>query len=303
MDFTAVEYEYTRRMNALINGWDVPSVNLLGAVDDGTGKWARGFWWDSLHPNASGHAELATTFVPSLFDALERGIPRPARPAAAGYARLTGGAALAFAPDAPMHPYALGFTVRTTGDGAIARVAGRTLAAQTGSKTITRPGQEPQTIESTTLNPDALASAAVTVRRGVWAYESTAGTTVASSVPADGRWHDILVSHYTARGETLFFVDGILAGRAPERLAPESFVIGGPSTERRMDLKDVLIYRSALNAGEAAALHSGKLLQASLEVYAPLADTRAVKKQPLENRAQSFAILTLESGQLSHIAR
>jgi GDSL-like lipase/acylhydrolase family protein len=53
MDFTEVEYEYTRRMNLLIDSWDVPSVNFLGAVDDGTGKWARGFWYDSLHPNAN----------------------------------------------------------------------------------------------------------------------------------------------------------------------------------------------------------------------------------------------------------
>ncbi len=45
MDFTAVEYAYTRRMNLLINSWDVPSVNFLGAVDDGTGKWANGFWF------------------------------------------------------------------------------------------------------------------------------------------------------------------------------------------------------------------------------------------------------------------
>ena len=34
-DFTDVEYGYTRRVNATINQWDVPSVNLLGAVDDG----------------------------------------------------------------------------------------------------------------------------------------------------------------------------------------------------------------------------------------------------------------------------
>ena len=72
-DFTDVEYSYTRRANAAINQWGVPSVNLLGAVDDGTGKWVNGFWWDSLHPNAAGHAELAATFVPSLFEALERG--------------------------------------------------------------------------------------------------------------------------------------------------------------------------------------------------------------------------------------
>ena len=64
-DFTSVEYEYTRRMNLAINAWDVPSVNFLGAVDDGTGKWAKGFWHDSLHPNAAGHAELLRTFVPT----------------------------------------------------------------------------------------------------------------------------------------------------------------------------------------------------------------------------------------------
>ena len=66
MDFTEVEYEYTRRMNLLLNSWDVPTVNFLGAVDDGTGKWARGFWFDSLHPNAAGHVEITRTFVPTL---------------------------------------------------------------------------------------------------------------------------------------------------------------------------------------------------------------------------------------------
>jgi hypothetical protein len=58
----------------------VPSVNFLGAIGDGTGKRARGFWYDALHPNATGHVELTRTFVPSLFEALERGksIPRRA---------------------------------------------------------------------------------------------------------------------------------------------------------------------------------------------------------------------------------
>src|SRR4051812_45995484 len=90
-DFTPVEYEYTRRMNLAINGWDVPSVNFLGAVDDGTGKWATGFWHDSLHPNAAGHDELARTFVPSLFDALEQGKPAPARSTSTGFAHVAAG--------------------------------------------------------------------------------------------------------------------------------------------------------------------------------------------------------------------
>ena len=294
-DFTDVEYSYTRRANAAINEWAVPSVNLLGAVDDGTGKWVKGFWWDSLHPNAAGHAELAATFVPSLFDALERGKPLPRRPEGVRFARLAGGA-LTFAPDAPMHPFAFGMTVRTTGDGTIARVTGTTLVPTTSTKTVTRAGQLPVTITSTILTKSDPAASAFGIRRGVWTYTSTGGESIASSVPADARWHQLLVSHYTARGESLFFVDGVLAGRAREQFAPTGFVVGGPAPTRRMDVRDVLIYRSALNADEAATLWKGGLLQASLEVYSPLADRQFVKGEPVENRAQSLSELKLEAG-------
>jgi lysophospholipase L1-like esterase len=294
-DFTDVEYQYTRRMNAAINQWDVPSVNLLGAVDDGTGKWVSGFWWDSLHPNAAGHAELATTFVPSLFDALERGKPSPRRLGDTRFARVAGGA-LTFSPDAPMHPFAFGMTLRTQGDGTIARVTGTTLVPTTGTKTVTRSGQPPVTIASTTLTRAGESAGALGIRHGVWTYTSTRGESIASSVPADARWHHLLISHYTARGETLFFVDGVLAGRTSERLAPSGFVVGGPTPSRRMDVKDVVIYRSAMNADEAATLWKGGLPQASLEVYAPLADGRFVKGAPVENRAQSLSELKLETG-------
>jgi lysophospholipase L1-like esterase len=302
-DFTDIEYAYTRRMNARINEWDVPSVNLLGAVDDGTGKWVNGFWWDGLHPNAAGHAELATTFVPSLFDALERRKPSPWRSDGVGFARLSGGAALTFAPEATMHPFALAMMIRTTGDGTIARIAGTTLIPATSSKTVTRPGQAPVTIGSTTFNAGEASVSTVGIRHGVWAYTSTSGEVVASAVPADAKWHQVLLSHYTARGESLFFIDGVLAGRAGERFAPAGFVLGGPAPSRRMDVKDVLIYRSALNADEAMALSKGALLQASLEVYAPLADKGFVRGGSVENRAQSLSSLKLEAGTAMHVPR
>ena len=153
-DFTASSTATRRRMNARINSWDVPSVNLLGAVDDGTGKWADGFWRDSLHPNAAGHAELATTFVPSLFEALERGKPTAAPPRRGRASRGSPpSAALTFTPDAAMHPFALGLTVRAGGDGPIATVAGAALDAATGSKTVTRAGQAPVTIRSIDVEP------------------------------------------------------------------------------------------------------------------------------------------------------
>jgi hypothetical protein len=64
-----------------------------------------------------------------------------------------------------------------------------------------------------------------------------------------------------------------------------------PPAPATVDLRNVLIYRSALNADEAAALHLGTLLQASLEVYAPLADASFETNQPLDNRAQSMAAM------------
>ena len=79
--YTPVEYEYIRRMNILENSWDAPTVNFLGALDDGNGRWARGFMFNDKHPNASGHQELALTFVPTLFEALEKCKPTPTTPA------------------------------------------------------------------------------------------------------------------------------------------------------------------------------------------------------------------------------
>jgi hypothetical protein len=153
------------------------------------------------------------------------------------------------------------------------------------------------------LSPAGASSASIGIHNGVWAYTSTSGEVIASSVRADARWHQLLVSHYTARGESLFFVDGVLAGRTPERFETNRFVVGGPGASRRLDVKDGLIFRSALHAGEVAALHGGKLLQASLEVYAPLADRKFETGLPVDNRAQSLAVLALDGGRAVHVTR
>jgi lysophospholipase L1-like esterase len=395
-DFTDVEYAYVKRMNLLINSWDVPSINFLGAVDDGTGKWAKGFIHDALHPNLSGHAEMAMTFVPSLFEALEKGKAPPARPAtreAAGVRNTT----LTFVPTEKMHPFALGVSVRAQADGSVATISGTTLTAETyylvpagaaagrrGSPVtlsaaqlaginglearvpgaaqavtsaraaLTRAsltnastlnqdaasvaaadltlalaradafaaiqsganrlsaaqlapivttagrggslqalgrgvGANGGLVEETALNPAADFTAGISVRNNVWTYTSANGTVLASSVHADGNWHNLVLSHYTARGETLFYVDGRLAGRTAERLEPKSFRLGEVTGAAAFDLRDLLLYRSALNEDEVSALQAGTLLQSSLEIYAPLVDTIVAAGAPVENRAQSLS--------------
>ena len=309
-DFTEIEYGYTRRMNLLINSWDVPSVNLLGAVDDGTGKWAKGFWWDIRHPNASGHAELTTTFVPTLFDALEQGKPLPKKSTATAFARVTGGSApVTFAPADKMHPFAMSFRVRAQADGTVAAIAGSTLTATTAIKKVEGGRGAAVDLEETTLAPGGPFTATVTIQHSVWIYTAANGAVITSSTKADAAWHQILVSHYTARGETLFFVDGRLAGKTAERLEPTRFTVGGPGSgapagsPRQADFQDLLIYRSALNADEAAALSKGTLLQASLEVYAPLQDGKFQSGAPLENRAQSTTFPTVGDGKIAHMEK
>ena len=176
-DFTQVEYEYTRRMNLAINAWDVLSVNFLGAVDDGTGKWAKGFWHDSLHPNAAGHDELLRTFVPTLFEAIEQAKPAPKRSTATGFAHVEGGAtAISFTPDHSMHPFAFGVTVRTTRDGSIASVSGSTLTAAMAMKTEERGGgRGALQFETTTLTNGEPFLAAIGVQGGVWTYKAANG--------------------------------------------------------------------------------------------------------------------------------
>ena len=172
-----------------------------------------------------------------------------------------------------MHPFAFGVAVRARRDGVVATVSGSTLTATSEMKREERGGgRGALEFEATTLTPAAPFTATVGVKNGMWAYSASSGSVVSSTVRADSVWHHLVVSHYTARGETLFFVDGRLAGKTAERLEPKQFALGGHGAA---DFKDLLIYRSALNADEVAALENDRLLQASLEVYAPLSDRGA----------------------------
>jgi lysophospholipase L1-like esterase len=298
--YTPEDYEYVRRANVEQAQWDVPTVNVLGAIDDGKGHWALG--WDDKHPQASGHREFLYTFVPSLFEALEKGKPNPVRATSGGFARISSGAApLTFAPEETLHPFALSLTVRTQGDGTLSAFNGSTLLTRSETRQ-----NEGMPFTATTLYADKPFAASLAVQNGKFGYRSAAGTFVDSGVRADAQWHNIVVSHFTARGETLLFVDGKQVGKVAERLEPNRFVVGGPGASgiaagpKQADYKDVFLYRSALNADEVAALHQGKLLKGSLEIYSPLTDADFKADGTIENRAQSLTALKIGSDRIVH---
>ena len=47
-------------------------------------------------------------------------------------------------------------------------------------------------------------------------------------------------------------------------------------------------------------LHSGRMLQASLEVFAPLNDAQFTADAGVDNRAQSLAMLKVGAGRIRH---
>jgi GDSL-like lipase/acylhydrolase family protein len=300
--YTAEDYGYVRRANLEQAQWDVPTVNVLGAIDDGKGHWALG--WDDKHPQNSGHHEFLYSFVPSLFEALEKGKTNPVKASGSGFARVTSGAApLTFASAETMHPFALSFMVRTQTDGTIAAVSGSTLATRSEIRM-----NEEKPFTATTLVADKSFAATLVVQNGRFGYRGAGVTSgVLSDVRADAQWHNVVLSHFTARGETLLFVDGRLAGRFAERLEPNRFIVGGPGATggpagpKQADYKDVFLYRSALNADEAAAVNAGKLLKGSLEIYSPLGDLDFKADGTVENRAQSLTALKVGRDRIVHV--
>jgi len=298
-DFSELEYAYTRQMNLLINTWDVPSVNMLGAIDDGQGRWARGFYRDARHPNAAGHTEMFHAFVPSLFDALAAGKSKPVKSDAQGFVRVVDDrpAPLSFEVEDTMRSFALTFIVRIKQDGVIAGVIGRLVDHKYDVVRTSRSEIEWDS-EAVELMPTGdRFQTTISVQSGRLIYSASSGNHVSAPLQEikDG-WHYVTLTHYVARAQTLVYVDAELVGIVAERLQPELFVLGGSGVAEsadisaRADYKQWMLHRAGLNADEVVAVHNGSLLQASLEIYAPLSD----RQIPTENIAQSLSEIKID---------
>jgi lysophospholipase L1-like esterase len=258
-DFNEKDYNYTKQMNMWIHTLDVPSVNLLGAVDDGTGKWAPGNWYNPGHPNDAGHQEMAYAIVPSLFDALSDGKPLP---------KMVEGSALNFKyqkqlidfkPDNIVHPFSISISIKADGKGRIMQL--KDSANYAGAILITNDGL----VEYTSPR-----------------YQQILGTTKIT----DGQWHKITLTHYYASNQTQLYCDSTLQGSVSERISLKEICLGDKNA-KNIAAKNWLFYRSGMNQTEIAALTNNVLLKSSLELYAPLDDQHLAVKDVLVNLAQS----------------
>lgn len=258
-DYTPQDYAAIRRINLLIHGWDVASVNSLGAIDDGNGRWAAGYINDPAHPNGAGHREFALAFVPSLFDALAAGKPQPGRDLTAKGIDLGRGTVATLIPEGLMHPFTVSSAVK-------GKKAGTIL-------TVTGVGGD----AAVAVNPD-----------GTVSYTTPGGKSISSPAPvmADGREHIITLTHYHARGCTQLYADSTFCGEIAERIAPLRFNFGdaAPDTATHR-FSEIALWRAGMNADEIAAHCRGEMLKSSLELYSPM---RHDRDGTVPNLAQSL---------------
>ena len=277
--YSATEYTYLKNMDVHLNTLNVPSVNFLGATDDGFGNWVSNSFinldaGDAVHPTDAGHYEMFLSIVPSVFDAVKAGRVTPQWGSRTSFLRLTADAGqpvpLSFTPGLTVHSFSVSFRVRSTATGTVASI---TLPASAVHPTVE-------------ITPTGLA------------YVGTNGIVNNSGVSGtNGAWHDVVITHQYAGAVTRFYVDGVLAATVSERLTPVGFVLGGrgsassrPASPAQADYQNWLVHRSTLIAEEVTAQFQGALQQASLEVFAPLDDAAFVQNSPATNRAQSFSI-------------
>lgn len=263
-DFDASDYEYVKQMNLLIHEWDLPSVNLLGAIDNGSGMWADGYQNgdDIYHPTTDGHREFTYAMVPSLFDAIDAGKKQPVRVIGTSYS-LADKRVLEFTPEETVHPFTISFKVKGTADGIIASFANGGNATGT-----------------------------LKIQDGVVVYDSPLTGEIKGTVNVtDNQWHVVSLIHYYAQGRTLLYTDKALAGELNEKLTVGKFIIGDNTSTVGREYSELFFYRSAMVQEEIDKLCDGRMLKSSLEIYAPLDGS----KSTIENLAQSMNSVTLKA--------
>lgn len=258
-DYNEKDYSFIKKMNLLIHEWNVPSINLLGAVDDLSGHWMDGYWADAAHPNDAGHAEMSYTIVPSLFDALESKKPMP-ESVKGSYIKAERNKYIAFTPENVVHPFTTSISFKTKGQGTLLEIDDVTEAGKVS------------------INND-----------GHLVYSSAKlGVIIGATKVNDNKWHKLTLTHYYAKGVTMLYADSTLQGTLEEKLVTTGVKIGGANIPQKLTYKNWLFYRSAMNAEEVAYLAKDSLLKSSLELYAPLDGKKVSVSDPLVNLAQSM---------------
>lgn len=279
-DFSTTDYNYIKTQNKEINAWEVPSVNVLGTVDSGRGKWADAFAKDNNSPNDDGHKQIANAITPSLFEALAAGKKCPVRDKDGHELTLDENSTLTFTPEGDLNSFTLALRVKVQGAGEILHFA----TGADGSGTFRLSVNE----------------------AGKLVAEDAAGTQKTSTKAyfTDDAYHMLILTHQYALNRLIVYVDKSMAcGVSNQALEPGTFTIGDKAeyhsedgaTQAKITVSELSFWRSSIHTQELAAIVNGDMLKSSLELYAPMAKPESGVSgengntlYEIENKAQSM---------------
>lgn len=275
--FTLTDYQYLRQADLEFENSDVPYINFLGAVDDGTGKWRDGMWNDALHPNEQGHEAIFRAFPLSLFDNLLSPVPSvvdTSNQFTVTMPNTTGVVPLSYVSESPFGSFTVMCKVR------------RKPGASGGKPIIS--------IEST-LN----SFTSVRVRNPVDDYGLAIGdnTLVQSDVRSSyNETNHMTLTYDYFSGNWRFYIDGKLIGTTVYAADANNFnrvcfgtrsdAMGGFNVEN-YEFSEMAVWRSALNIGQIVEAMNGRYPKASMNLLSPCADPAVGLNSRLVNLAPS----------------
>ncbi|SDA37985.1 MULTISPECIES: GDSL-type esterase/lipase family protein [unclassified Janthinobacterium] len=277
-DYTAADYLYLKQADQELENSDIPYINFLGAIDDGTGKWRTGMSADAGHPNDDGYESMFRAIPLSLFDNVLSGlvcIPKAVNPHTIEVvSMLNGSIPVKYTSENGFGSFSVMCRIRRTATGP----SGKPLIC---------------------LEHSSLAYQSVRVRNSTDVLELAIGdsngivTDVATSTLNE---YSVIITFDYFSNIWKLYVDGVLKGTivfSPvQGQAYDTVAFGGRSdsagfNSNGYEFSDFAVWRVALNQEQVADAAQGRISKASLNLYAPVIDTLVENGSRLINLAPS----------------
>ena len=287
--YTSVEYNYIKQADKFLQSSQIPYINFLGSVDDGTGKWRSGMFSDGGHPNDVGHTAMYRSIPLTLFDRLS-------------YV------------DQPFYfTYPISSYIVMTGDSTTAAPIRYTVGSEPiGSWTIMCNvamvrGSASGVALFSVYNGTA-APLRIRAPDGVWECLSTTLLIQSTVRPDDGLVHQVALTYNYYTDTCTLYVDGVNYGSSSTsswganithfdflgRVDSLGFNANG------MQISNLAVYKVALNGNQIAECYRGMYPKSSLEIFSPCTDTALSVGNSLLNLAYSDARLYINTSSLSY---
>jgi len=279
-DYLATDYRYIQQINKELDSWGVPTINMLGALDDLSGKFVAGSFVDASHPNDTGHQEMYKSVPPSMFDALVNWDTKrlnPEKGAITIGSDVTNEKPLEAIFDGAPSNYTVSFWLKVND----AAASGRVLAGfGTGIARFSN---------SIGIGLRYVNSSGVSVDFGVFPEVTK-------------NWYHVAVTYNSITQKSRAYMNGVFMGEVSDNVTLSRMAIGGRSdtgqaalNSLNTDFKDVAIYRGRLTDIQIKELYSGNILKSSLEIFSPLSDKEITKDFRMLNFAPTLSYLKVNS--------